>query len=90
MAPAPAAALAKQSGRDEQSIEADAGFLDPANGDYRVADGAPALRLGFKNFPMDQFGVQKPDLRKIARTPVLPAAGSGPKAEKSSRDNSVE
>jgi hypothetical protein len=89
-APAPAAALAKQSGRDEHSIEADAGFLDPARGDYRVADGAPALRLGFKNFSMDQFGVQKPDLRKIARTPVLPAAGSGPKAEKSSRNNSVE
>jgi S1-C subfamily serine protease len=28
--------------------------------------------LGFVNFPMDQFGVQKPALKAIARTPVLP------------------
>ncbi len=36
--------------------------------------GSPALKLGFENFPMDQFGVQKPALKKIARTPELPAA----------------
>ena len=38
---------------------ADAQFVDPARGDYRVKDGSPALALGFVNFPMDQFGVQK-------------------------------
>ena len=26
----------------------------------------PALKLGFKNFPMDNFGVRKPAFRKIA------------------------
>ena len=51
---------------------ADAEFVDPANGDYRVKDGSPALALGFVNFPMDQFGVQKPELKAIARVPQLP------------------
>ena len=64
--------LQQQSGRDEHSIVADAEFVDPAHGDYRVKDGSPALALGFVNFPMDQFGVQKPELKAIARTPQLP------------------
>ncbi len=64
--------LQQQSGRDEHSIVADAQFIDPARGDYRVKDGSPALALGFVNFPMDQFGVQKPELKAIARTPELP------------------
>ena len=69
---APAATLQQQSGRDEHSIVADAMFIDPAHGDYRVKDGSPALALGFVNFPMDEFGVQKPELKAIAHTPELP------------------
>ena len=68
----PATPLQQQSGRDEHSIVADADFVDPAKGDYRVKDGSPALALGFVNFPMDQFGVQKPELKAIARVPQLP------------------
>jgi membrane-associated protease RseP (regulator of RpoE activity) len=68
----PATALQHQSGRDEHSLVADAQFMDPARGDYRVKAGSPALTLGFVNFVMDQFGVQKPALKAIARTPVLP------------------
>ena len=68
----PATQLQQQSGRDEHSIVADAQFVDPAHGDYRVKDGSPALALGFVNFPMDQFGVQKPELKAIARVPQLP------------------
>ncbi|MCX5674214.1 MAG: right-handed parallel beta-helix repeat-containing protein [Planctomycetota bacterium] len=84
---APAKGLQQQSGLDEHSLEADAMFIDPGRGDYRVKDGSPALALGFKNFPMDQFGVRKPDLKKIARTPVLPGAGDvTPAPRKSSRD----
>ena len=37
-----------------------------------MKDGSAALKLGFKNFPMDQCGVQKPELKKIARPPRLP------------------
>jgi hypothetical protein len=69
---APATQLQRQSGRDEHSIVADAQFIDPARGDYRVKDGSPALALGFVNFPMNQFGVQKPELKAIARIPQLP------------------
>ncbi len=71
--PAPAAALQRQSGRDEHSIVADAQFIDPGAGDYRVKKGSPALALGFVNFAMDQFGVQKPELKAIARAPALPS-----------------
>ena len=70
--PQPAEALSDQSGRDEHSIVADALFVDPDKGDFRVKDGSPALKLGFVNFPMDQFGVQKPELKAIARTPEIP------------------
>jgi S1-C subfamily serine protease len=69
---APATTLQQQSGRDEHSMVADAQFMDPAKGDYRVKAGSPALALGFANFAMDQFGVQKPELKAIARTPALP------------------
>ena len=68
----PAIQLQQQSGRDEHSIVADAQFIDPAHGDYRVKDGSPALALGFANFPMNQFGVQKAELKAIARVPQLP------------------
>src|ERR1700722_3667382 len=54
---------------------ADAMFIDPAHGDYRVKDGSPALALGFVNFPMDEFGVQKPELKAIAHMPELPQPG---------------
>ena len=76
----PAAKLARASKRDAHSLEADALFVDPARGDFRVRDGSPATALGFTNFPMDQFGVQKPELKAIARTPKLPQlmAAAGP------------
>jgi hypothetical protein len=73
---APATQLQRQSGRDANSIVADAQFVDPARGDYRVRDGSPAMALGFVNFPMDQFGVRKPELKSIARTPQLPQVKS--------------
>ena len=57
---------------DLESASGDPQFLDPATGDYRVADGSPALEAGFVNFPMDQFGVRKSALKAIARTPDLP------------------
>jgi hypothetical protein len=44
-------------GCDVHSRVADPLFVDPANGNYQVRSGSPALALGFKNFPMDSFGV---------------------------------
>lgn len=60
------------NGCDAHSVVGDAMFIDPSIGDYRVKDGSPALSVGFVNFPMDQFGVQSPRLKAIARTPELP------------------
>jgi hypothetical protein len=55
-------------------------FVDPAHGDLRVKDGSPALKLGFRNFPMDQFGVRRPELKAIVKTPVIPALQLDPAA----------
>ncbi|MEI6892644.1 MAG: hypothetical protein V5783_10785 [Pontiella sp.] len=67
--------LTQKYGWDEHSVVGDPLFVDPANGDFRVKDGSPAMKLGFRNFPMDQFGVKKPSLKLIARTPMIPEVG---------------
>ncbi|MEI6351145.1 MAG: PDZ domain-containing protein [Verrucomicrobiota bacterium] len=69
---APAVALQQVSRQDEHSLQGDALFVDPAHGDYTVKDGSPALAVGFKNFPMNQFGVTSPKLRAKARVPEFP------------------
>ncbi len=73
-------------GCDANSLVGDARFVDPAKGDFRVRDDSPALALGFRNFPMDRFGVQKPSLQAIARTPQIPPLqpqmAAGPPAER--------
>ncbi len=69
-----ATTLQEQSGRDGNSLIGDAMFVDPSVGDYRLKENSPALKLGFQNFPMDQFGVTTTKLKAIARTPILPGA----------------
>lgn len=61
-----------QFGWDVNSLSGEPLFIDPASGDFRVAKGSPAFEIGFENFAMDQFGVKKPSLRAIARTPKIP------------------
>ncbi|EOR94589.1 hypothetical protein ADIARSV_2187 [Arcticibacter svalbardensis MN12-7] len=46
----------QEKGFDEKSKVADPLFVDPKNGNYQVQANSPALKLGFKNFPMDEFG----------------------------------
>ncbi|UMB53762.1 PDZ domain-containing protein [Lutibacter sp. A64] len=58
--------------RDIHSIYGNPMFKDPANLDFSVAENSPALKIGFKNFPMGRFGVQKPSLKAIAKTPKVP------------------
>ncbi|GIZ09782.1 chitobiase/beta-hexosaminidase C-terminal domain-containing protein [Flavobacterium sp. UMI-01] len=48
----------QQKGYDTHSIAANPMFVDAKAGNYQVKAGSPALQLGFKNFPMDQFGHQ--------------------------------
>ena len=47
----------QEHGLDRNSVVGDPMFVDPAGGDYRVQPESPALRLGFKNFEMDHFGL---------------------------------
>lgn len=54
------------AGLDTHSLAADPRFVDPVGGDYRVQPDSPALKLGFRNFEMDRFGVLDPDLRAEA------------------------
>ncbi len=84
--PSPATILQSQSGRDAHSQAADALFINPSAGDYRVQPNSPALALGFENFPMDQFGVTSPRLKAKAKTPVLPAPNTTSATLTSTRD----
>ncbi|MEI6820280.1 MAG: PDZ domain-containing protein, partial [Verrucomicrobiota bacterium] len=63
---------AQDKGWDANSLVGDPMFIDPAKGDFRVREDSPALKLGFKNFSMDRFGVKKTSLKAIARTPEIP------------------
>jgi hypothetical protein len=58
---------------DLNSLVGDPQFVDHAKGDFRLKANSPALEIGFKNFPMDQFGVQRAELKAIARTPEFVA-----------------
>ena len=63
---------ARQNGTDANSVSGDPLFIDAAKGDFRVADSSPALKIGFRNFDMNTFGVVSARLKKIALQPVIP------------------
>ena len=65
-------AKAKSKGTDSASVAGELLFIDPAAADFRLQAGSKAFEIGFENFPMDQFGVQKPALKKIAAQPRIP------------------
>lgn len=48
-------------------------FRNPQVGDFSFPDDAEVIvEAGFHNFPMDEFGVVSPGLKKIARQPEMP------------------
>jgi hypothetical protein len=49
----------REMGYDLHSQFAEPMLADPEKGDFRVHPDSPALKLGFVNFPMDQFGPGK-------------------------------
>nr|WKN34561.1 PDZ domain-containing protein [Tunicatimonas sp. TK19036] len=58
--------------RDMNSKYGDPMFKAPGQLDFTVSEESPALEVGFENFPMNQFGVQKPALRARAKMPEVP------------------
>jgi hypothetical protein len=59
-------------GTDPHSIAGNPQFLAPEDGSFAVASDSPAASIGFKNFPMDDFGVTSPGLRLRAEHPRMP------------------
>jgi hypothetical protein len=76
-----------KNGCDSQSITGDPMFVDPVIGDFRVLPNSPALKMGFINFDTRHFGVQRPSLKAIAKTPVLPTLIKRPMEGSSSSVN---
>jgi hypothetical protein len=68
---------ARSKGCDANSLSGDPLFVNPETGDFRVQKDSPAMKIGFRNFPMDRFGVKKPSLKAMAKTPEIPALQSG-------------
>jgi hypothetical protein len=64
--------FAQKNGTDMHSKVGDPFFIHPKSGNYQVMANSPALQVGFKNFPMDQFGVTNPRLKKKAKAPPVP------------------
>ena len=44
-------------GFDQHSIMTDPLFRNPEKGDFKLEPNSPAFELGFKEFPLDQFGL---------------------------------
>ena len=63
---------ARINGVDMHSTAGNPGFMNAALGDYSVENGSPAIKLGFKNFTMNNFGVVSLELKKIAKSPEIP------------------
>lgn len=74
-------------GGDKNSTAGEPGYVDPKSGDFSVKADSPALKVGFKNFPMDQFGVRSPRLKALAQAPVFPDGKTPPAPPRSKRDS---
>lgn len=70
---------AQKAGTDQHSLSGPAEFINPLTGDYRVRAGSGALKVGFKNFPMNEFGVISPSLKAIAHKVSIPVFITGTK-----------
>jgi len=61
---------AQAAGTDTHSTFGNPLFINPKIGNYQVNKTSPAIKVGFKNFPMNEFGVQNSRLKKMAASPI--------------------
>ncbi|MBC7888258.1 MAG: PDZ domain-containing protein [Ferruginibacter sp.] len=66
-----ALASAQKNKTDLHSLQGDPEFVQDATGNFNVKPSSKALIIGFKNFPINEFGVVSPFLRKIALKPAI-------------------
>ena len=65
--------VARKNGTDLHSIVYSVQFKAPAEGDFTLLHPVEAaVACGFRNFPMDRFGVVSPRLKRMARQPSMP------------------
>lgn len=62
---------AHKNGTDQHSVAGKLVFADDVSGNYTVTPGSDPFLSGFKNIPMNEFGVQKPELKKLAQQPKI-------------------
>lgn len=64
---------ARQLGGDAHSIVTTVKFINAAKGNFNVADDSEVVtKGGFRNFPMNNFGVLSSRLKRLAASPVMP------------------
>jgi hypothetical protein len=78
---------AQARGTDADSVAGDPRFAAPATGDYTVTNAALAARVGFVNFPMNDFGVRPARLKALALQPAFPMPA--PRAQAAPRQASI-
>lgn len=83
----PAVKMREISGHDAGSLQGDAMFKDADHGDWTVAADSPAVKLGFKPFPLDKFGVTAARLKPLADAAYT--AFHLPKTDAAVRDGTV-
>ncbi len=64
----------RATGQDQGSVMADPLFVDAEKLDFRLRPESPALRLGFRQIPLEQIGPYEDELR--ASWPVVEAPGA--------------
>lgn len=62
----------QKRGIEVHSVYGNPQYVNPSEGDYTVKVNSPAFKIGFVNIQMNQFGVKKAALKKIAKTPPIP------------------
>lgn len=67
---------AQKNSTDMHSVFGNPKFINSGKGNYTVMEDSPALKIDFKNFRMDGFGVKKSALKEIAKTPEFPVIWS--------------
>ncbi len=62
---------AQKNKTDLNSLQGNPQFVNDAAGNFNVKPTSKAITIGFKNFPMDQFGVVSPALKQKALKPKI-------------------